>query len=135
MALKATLMINGRFYNVQDLSYRLTQPSDQKGRPVGLTGGGVINFTILANRSDNNFFEDWVLSIANVESGKFILPITEGVLHLPKMIEFKDAYCTDLQVNYSTVNEKQMFLKLSISPTRIIFREGLEYVNTNLDRS
>ena len=135
MALKATLEIDSKIYNVQDLDYRLSQPSDFKGKPTGLTGGGIINFTILANKKDNFFFQEWVLSLATVKSGKFLLPITDGIDHEETEINFQDAYCTDLHVHYSSFNEKQLFMKLSISPTKIKFRDGVEYLNKNLDLS
>jgi len=135
MAIQATLQIEGgRFYDVQDLDYRLTQPSDHKGKPTGLTGGGIINFTILANNKDNSFFQDWVLSIATTKGGSFFLPITEGIKHDVTEIKFENAYCTDLHVFYSSFNEKQLFMKLSISPTKIIFQDGVEFVNKNLEK-
>ena len=135
MALKATLKIESKVYDVQDLDYRLSQPSDIKGKPTGITGGGIINFTILANKKDNFFFQEWVLSLATVKSGKFLLPITEGIDHEITEVDFKDAYCTDLHVFYNSFNEKQLFMKLSISPTKIIFRDGVEFLNKNLDLS
>jgi len=134
MALQATLQIEGKFYDVQDLDYRLTQPSDHKGKPTGATGGGIINFTILANKRDNFFFQDWVLSLSTTKGGTFVLPITDGIDHVTTDIEFVDAYCTDLHVFYSSFNEKQLFMKLSISPTKIKFRPGVEFLNKNLEK-
>ena len=137
MALRAYLYIKGSTYSVLDLDYRLSQPIDQKGKPSGTTTGGQINFTVLANNDDTaeHFFQEWVISIAEVKSGYFELPITNGTKHRNTYIDFIEAYCTDLSVYYSSTNEKQLYMKISISATKIDFRKGVVFVNKNLERS
>ena len=132
MALQAILNINGKSYNVQDLDYRIFQPSDSRGKPTAIAEGGIINFTILANNKDNFLFHRWVLSISDVESGEFLLPITNGIEHDTIILKFKDAFCTDLQVNYGSFNEKQLYMRISITPTKLIFGTGVEYINKKI---
>jgi len=136
MALRAFLKIENDTYSVLDLDYRLSQPIDQKGKPSGTTTGGQINFTILANEDEDaeHFFQKWVISIAEVNSGYFELPITNGTKHRTTMIFFDDAYCTDLSVYYSSTNEKQLYMKISLSATQIFFRKGVVFRNKNLER-
>ena len=136
MALKAYLKIDGDIYSVLDLDYRLSQPIDQKGKPSGTTTGGQINFTILANDDllSEHFFQEWVISIAEVKSGYFELPLINQTKHRTTYIDFTDAYCTDLSVYYSSTNEKQLYMKVSISATKIDFRDGVVFVNKNLER-
>jgi len=135
MALQATLNINDTCYNVQDLDYRLLQSTDSVGKPTAMPEGGIITFTILLNNKDNCFFHNWMLSISQVESGSFSLPITDGIDHELMILEFKDAYCTDLQVWYGSYNEKQLYMKLSITPTKLIFAEGVEFINKKIEKS
>ena len=135
MALQALLNIDGKTYNVQDLDFKILQPSDNSGKPTAIAEGGIVNFTILANNADNCFFQRWVLSIAEVESGEFLLPITDGIEHDQVIIKFEDAYCTDLQVWYSNYNEKQLSMKISITPTKLIFGTGVEFVNKKIVKS
>jgi len=136
MALRAHLYIDGDTYSVLDLDYRLSQPIDHKGKPLGTTTGGQINFTILANDDDESehFFQKWVISIAEVKSGFFELPLINRARHRTTYVDFIDAYCTDLTVYYSSTNEKQLYMKISISATKIDFREGVVFVNKNLER-
>jgi len=132
MALDAKLTIDNRSYSVQDLDYRLSQPTD-KGKPAGVTSGGQINFTVLAAQDDFTFHE-WVLSLVNVKNGEFFLPITEGIEHLVMTLEFEDAYCTDLQVFYSNISEKQVYMKITISATTIYFGPGVVFKNKFLEK-
>ena len=133
MALQARLEIEGRIYELQDLDYRLSQPTDEKSKPAGATQGGVINFTVLMAMGDFSFHE-WVCSLSSVKRGVFTLPITEGIDHYETTVEFTDAYCTDLQVFYSKFNDKQVFMKVSISATKIRFAPRIEYINKNLQK-
>jgi len=135
MALEAKLKIENKVYNVWDLDYRLCQPTDLNGKPTSITNGGGINFTILApTGTEEFFFHKWVLSLSEVKDGEFVLPITEGINHTTTTIEFKKAYCTDMQIFYSNMNDKQVFMKISISATELFFAEGVEYVNKNLEK-
>ena len=134
MALQALLQIDGKTYNVQDLDYKILQPSDSSGKPTAIAEGGLINFTILANNKDNCFFHRWVLSIAQRESGRFYLPITDGIEHDEIILDFDDAYCTDLQVNYNSFNEKQLWMRITITPTKLIFGDGVEFVNRKIEK-
>jgi len=134
MALQSVLHIGGNWYNVQDLDYKIIQPTDSVGKPTAIPEGGLINFTILANNKDNNFFQKWVLSIAQRESGTFYLPVTNGIEHDEIVLEFEDAFCTDLQVWYGSFNEKQLYMRLTITPTRLIFGVGVEFVNKKIDK-
>ena len=134
MALQATLEIDDKYYNVQDLDYKLSKTVDGTGKPTAKTGGGIINFTVLANDKDNSFFQSWVITLADVKSGSFTLPITDGIDHSEIYVDFKDAFCTDVQVWYSSTNDKQVYMKITISATKIIFRPGgAEYENFSLE--
>jgi hypothetical protein len=134
MALEAKLKIEKKVYNIWDLDYRLCQPTDHNGKPTSITNGGLINFTVLATTGPEEFFfHDWVLSLSEVKDGEFELPITEGIEHTKTVIEFEKAYCTDLQIFYSNTNDKQVFMKITISATKLYFTDGVEYVNKNLE--
>jgi len=132
MALQALLDIDGRTYNVTDLDYRITQPTDSSGKPTAIAEGGLVNFTILANKKDKSFFHKWVLSIADRHNGQFTLPITDGIEHTKVFLTFEEAYCTDLSVWYGSYNNKQLFMKLSITPTKLFFDSDAEFVNKKL---
>jgi len=135
MALNASLTVEGREYNILDLDYRLTQPTDTKGKPSGITTGGLINFTVNASKQDDFFFHEWVTSLSTVKSGRFTLPITDGIEHLETYVYFEDAYCTDLQVTYGNLNERQVYMRITISATVLAFGAAgtVEYHNQNLE--
>ena len=134
MALKATLKIEGTsfFYDVRDLDYKLVQPTGDKNEPTGLTQGGQINFTILANNQDNCLFQEWVTELATVKNGYFVLPIIKGIEHETIDLKFELAYCTSLQVFYGSYNNNQMYMKVTIVATRMIFGNSLTFYNDPL---
>ena len=134
MALQATLSIEGKRYNVQDLNFKLTQATDHVGKPTAITQGGMIDFTILANKKDDCFFQKWVLSVADVHGGIFYLPITDGINHSEMTIVFRDAYCTDLQFWYGSYNDKQVYMKIQITPAKLEFGPGTEYINKKVEK-
>jgi len=128
MALKATLKVGGNVYNVRDMEYKLEQSRDKNtGKPDAKTKGGEITFTILANKEDRCYFQKWVSSLSTYGDGYFILPITDGLGHQQFTVEFVQAICTSLQVNYSSYTDKQITMKVTILAHKLIFdAEGKE---------
>jgi len=129
MALRAKLKIDGNnyTYDVQDMDYRLFKPTAAEGigvKPEAKTTGGTINCTILANNKDNSFFQGWVSKLAEKYSGEFTLPVIHGVIHETVTVTFKNAFCIDLQVTYSSFTSKQVLLRITIAPTEITFNPG-----------
>jgi len=136
MALQALLKIDGKTYDVQNLDFQITQPADSTtGKPTAIAEGGIMNFQLLANNKDQFFFQKWVLSIADRHNGEFLLPITDGIEHDIMIIKFENAYCTDLHFHYTYYNDKQLYLGIKITPTKIIFDPQVEFVNKKIDTS
>lgn len=132
MALNGSLKIQGKEYNVQDLDYELSQPYDNNNKPSAIPRGGVINFTILSDNADDLFFHEWMLSLANVNSGEFLLPVTSGIEHKWKSIKFDHAHCVRLSEYYSNSNALQMYMRISISASKIDFGKGVVFRNKEL---
>jgi hypothetical protein len=133
MAIEAKLTIENKVYNVWDLDYRLSQTTDQDGKPTSTTKCGQINFMVLATTGPSEFFfHKWVLTTSEVKNGEFELPITDGIEHTTTIIKFEKAYCTDLQVFFNNGSDKQVYMKVVISVTKINFAEGVEYTNEKL---
>jgi len=129
MALKATLELEGKKYDVRDLDYELFKPYDNNYKPSAAPQGGLINFTILSPMDNNSVFHEWLLSIANVKEGIFFLPLTHGIKHVLKKIVFKRANCVRLSESYSNYNSSQMYMRITISATIIEFSETAKFRN------
>lgn len=132
MALNGSLTIEGKKYNVQDCSYDFSQPFDNNNKPSAIPSGGLINFTILSNNKDDLFFHEWMLSIADVHSGEFKLPVTFGIEHKWKSVKFENAHCVHLSEYYSNSNALQMYMQITISAAKIDFGNGVEYRNREI---
>jgi len=132
MALEATLLLEGKYYDIQELSYQITKPYGNNFKPSANAVGGVINFTILSPMDGNLVFHEWVTSIAEVKKGTFFLPLTHGIKHTVKEISFENAHCVSLHEQYSNTSSKQMFIALAICAPLIKFSETVEFRNREL---
>jgi len=132
MALQATLKLEGKSYDVQDLDYEIYKPYDNSNKPSASARGGIINFSILSPMDKNLVFHDWLLSIANVKSGQFFLPLTHGIKHIVKELSFEKAHCVRVQESYSNYSSSQMYLRITISASIINFGPGVEFRNKDL---
>ena len=133
MALKATLILeNKTSYDVQDLDYELHKPFDNNYKPSATARGGIINFTLLSPMDKNLVFHEWLLSVAIVKEGIFKLPLTHGVTHIEKEIKFQKAHCVRLNESYSSFNQSQMYMRISISAPIIDFGSGVVFRNKDL---
>ena len=129
MALQATLKLEGKSYDVQDLNYELYKPYDNNYKPSAAPQGGTVNFTILSPMDTNLVFHDWLLNSEQiVKSGIFLLPLTHGIKHVEKELKFELAHCVRVQEYYSN-GASQMYLQITISATVIKFGPGVEFRN------
>jgi len=132
MALRATLELEGKKYDVRDLSYELYKPYDNNNKPSAYPRGGIINFTILSPMKVNPVFHDWLLDIEERKQGDFYLPLTDGINHEMKKIHFEMAFCVRLQETYSSYNASQLYMQITISASVIKF-EGCKFEYRNND--
>jgi len=129
MALQATLKLEGKSYDVQDLNYELYKPYDNNYKPSASPQGGIINFTILSPMDKNIVFHDWLLNSKQlVKPGKFLLPLTHGINHVERELSFEMAHCVRVQEYYSN-GASQMYLQITISATVINFGQGVVFRN------
>jgi len=129
MALKATLKLDGKSYDVKDLEYEISKPCNNNYKPSASPRGGIISFTILSPMDKNLVFHEWLLSISDVKKGEFRLPLTNGIKHVVKTLSFDRAHCVNLRETYSCVNSLQMYMRITISATIISFGPGVEFRN------
>ena len=129
MALKATLKLEGKSYDIRDLNYELSKPYDNNYKPSASPQGGIINFTLLTPMDKNFVFHEWLLSVAEVKSGEFLLPLTHGIKHVERILSFERAYCIHLQESYSNYGSSQMSMNISISATIIKFSDAVTFLN------
>ena len=134
MALNGKLQMQGKEYNVQDCSYEFSQPYDNNNKPSATPRGGLINFTILSDNHEDLFFHQWMLSVADVYSGTFELPVTKGIEHKWKTVKFENAHCIRLSEYYNNSNALQMYMNITISAAKIDFGNGVEYKNKEIKK-
>ena len=127
MALKATLKLDGKSYDIQNLDYEISKPYDNNYKPSASPRGGVINFSILTPMDQNFVFHEWLLSITEAKNGEFFLPLTHGINHVERKLSFERAYCIRLQESYSNYGSSQMSMNITISASIIKFSDTLKF--------
>ena len=132
MALQATLKLEGKTYDIQDLDYEIHKPYDNNLKPSAIARGGIINFTMLSPMDGNLVFHEWVLSKAEIKSGEFLLPLTHGIKHVEKTLSFEKAHCVHLSENYGSFNSSQMIMRITIAAAIIDFGKGVIFSNKEL---
>lgn len=119
MALRSTLELDEKLYDVLDLDYEFSLSYDNNFKPSNnAVNGGLINFTILSPIFDNLVFHNWLLKKLR-KSGKFVLPISHITAHGMKWYQFADAYCVRLSEHYNKSNSSQMYMRITISASSI----------------
>jgi len=132
MALEATLLLDGKFYDVRKLEYEIKKLCDNNNKPSSNARSGEIYFTILSPMDGNLVFHEWVTSIADVKSGEFILPLTHGIKHVEKVMSFENAHCTKLKEVYSVAGKSQMYMEISIYAAILKFSDTVVYRSKEL---
>ena len=128
MALQAILKIGGKKYDVREFNYSIDKTVDAALTPSTPAQGGIISFTILSPMDGNLMFHEWVTSNSELKSGEFILPLTHGIEHVTKSIEFEKALCVGLTEYYSAgyKDASQMYMQLKIVAGILKFSESVK---------
>ena len=131
MALNATIELGSKKYDLRELDYSIEKPVGANFEPKSAPEGGIINFTILSPMDGNLQIHEWMLSLTDSMSGKFILPLTHGIQHVTKEIEFEDAQCVGLQEFYSAgyKDASQMYMRIKVVANKIKFGGNVTYTH------
>jgi len=122
MAIEANLTINNKSYNLLGLSYEISQPLDDAGKPSAKPDGGIIDFTIKSPGDEDMSFHEWMIKPLDLHSGKFELSIIgSDWTNVKRTIEFKDAYCIGLSEEFDFDDEKNVCLKVKIAASELTF--------------
>ena len=131
MALNATLELGNKKYDLRELDYSIEKPVGSNFETKAAPEGGIINFTILSPMDGNLQIHEWMLSLTDSMSGKFVLPLTHGIQHVTKEIEFEEAQCVGLQEYYSAgyKDASQMYLRIKVVAQKIKFGGKVTYTH------
>jgi hypothetical protein len=129
MAIEANLIINNKSYQILELSYEITQPLDDAGKPAAQPDGGTIDFVMKSLGDEDMSFHEWMIKPLDLHSGKFELSVIGSEWkNVKRTIEFKDAYCIGLSENFDFDDEKNVLLKVKIAATKITFGDKTKVV-------
>ena len=138
MALKGTLKIGDKVWNVQDCDYEFMKPYDNNFKPSAHCKGGLINFSILSDDKEDLFFHDWMFKTTDLQKGTFTFGLTktnDGGIPDPnkqKIVSFSNAYCVYLAEYYSNSNSSPMYMRITISAAIIEFGTETSFFNLGL---
>ena len=134
MAYQGDLIIQGRIYNVLECDYEFNQPIDNNFKPSAYPQGGLITFTLNSVNEEDTFFHDWMMSISEVKEGTLKFPISEGIIHKWKLVNFKYAHCIHLSEHFSEHDARHMTMKITICAALINFGGKAEFRNRDLKK-
>jgi hypothetical protein len=109
---KSVLTVNGQDYNVQHLSYALSQETDATGRPSAITRGGRIVATVESTGKTDLF--EWMVNNFERKDGTitFFKRDTDAKL---KTLEFKEGYLVSFEETFDYANKHPMTISFTIS--------------------
>ncbi len=115
-AFKGELQIGGRRYGVVECAYSFRQEIDETGIPVSRIKGGTITFKAPAMSDDDLFFYKWMANKTEVKSGRFLFAVHYHQ-NKPnyKTVNFKNAYCIELQDYFNDKDSRIMYSTITIS--------------------
>jgi len=131
MAFNATLSFTDSggqtqaIFKVLSCDFGFTQNTDQTGRPSGLPL--ISNINLVIESTKDTVLADWMVIPAGTKSGRIEFTIQNND---KKLIEFKDAYCTQYKESFSHLgDESPMSMNISISPGEITLDGNISYTN------
>ncbi len=88
---------NGKKYIVEEFDLEFSQDVDYKGKPSGLSEGGLITVTISDVPDDN--INWWMMDSFKKQDGEFRFFSNDGMIREGALlqIQFKEAYCVNYQ--------------------------------------
>ncbi|RFS25031.1 phage tail protein [Chitinophaga silvatica] len=117
MSFKAKLEVNGLQYNIQHVTYELSQEIDATGRPSAITRGGRIRMTVESTGQTELF--EWMVNNFERKDGTITFFKRDNDSKL-KMLEFKEGYLVRFQESFDYENEYPMLISFTISAREII---------------
>ena len=108
--------VGGKKYGIVECKYRFYQACDSTGKPSTRPRGGAITFVMPALSDDNVFFYKWMFSKTQVYSGvlKFVV-YSQKNKRSYKTVNFKNAYCTELEDYFNDHDSRLMHTRVTIS--------------------
>ena len=108
--------VGGKKYGIVECRYRFHQDCDSTGKPSTRPRGGSITFVMPSLSDDNVFFYKWMFSKTQVYSGvlKFVV-YSQKNKRSYKTVNFKNAYCTELEDYFNDHDSRLMHTRVTIS--------------------
>ena len=112
--------VGGKKYGIVECKYRFFQTCDSTGKPSTRPRGGAITFVMPSLSDDNVFFYKWMFSKTQVQSGvlKFVVYSQQNKRSY-KTVNFKNAYCTELEDYFNDHDSRLMHTRVTISAESI----------------
>lgn len=95
---KVVLKIEGKEFEIINLSHKYHQPIDEIGRPSGEVRGGLIKMQIYAE--NNLYFLEWVIDNNKIIDGEIEF-LDEDKNEVVKVLSFQQSYCVNLNEEYA----------------------------------
>ena len=124
--------VAGKKYGIVECKYRFYQATDSTGKPSTRPRGGAITFVMPSWSDDNVFFYKWMFSKTQVYSGVFKFVVySQKNKRSYKTINFKNAYCTELEDYFNDHDSRLMHTRVTIVAEVIIVgsNDTAEYNN------
>ena len=121
MSFLSTLQVDGEVYNVLEFNIDFKQEKDTTGKPIGDAKGGTIKLTIEATQ--NTTFLSWMLNSNLTKDGKIIF-YRRDALSKMKELDFKKAFCTHFQEQFSSTTDIPMKITLELISKELTFGDA-----------
>lgn len=129
MALGAELNIDGIKYDILECEYEFTQPIKDNGQPAGRPNGGLIHLVTFSQDDNNMFFQEWMTNKTDRKNGKITFTLKNKLTN--KTVSFENAYCIRLYEYFNKHNDTEMFMKITISSSKITLGDKKQVVFKN----
>ena len=113
--------IDGKKREVLNLSYSLHQETDVEGRPTSITRGGKIKVTVKSLNDGSNDLFAYACDPFGRKDGKVEFQRRDGTNM--KTLEFKDAYMTEYEEVYDSVNAEPQVETFVVSAKKITVKD------------
>ncbi len=116
MSFKAKLFIDGKEYTVLECTYKLNQPTDEEGKPIGKPKGGQVSLAVESDSNTELFH--WMKEPEHTKDGTITF-FKRDTMAQEKVLQFTNGFCIDYEENFIADNDSPMVTHITISAQQL----------------
>ena len=125
MSFLAKFFIDGKEYNVLQCNYKLNQPIDEVGKPIGRPRGGQITLAVESTQDTELYY--WMTEPNQTKDGTIVF-YKRDTMAKQKALDFSKGFCIAYEEDFTADDKEPMITYITIS-AQTMKLQSIEFKN------